>query len=207
MSGSGKSYMEQELLFRLILADAKNYQKGQNGEYFFCDYKCDSSFAYLMSEGSPRYFAYTDTLQAIDLVHSHLMARQAGKESSKCPISLFIDEYMALILNLMGTDKKKAAEVSGKISQILLLGRSPSVRLAIFCQRPDAVAFSAGSRLNFGNIIILGSAAKSIYEMLMPDFMDELKGRRFGRGEGVVLLQGADLRFIKVPTVRDEETV
>lgn len=38
-------------------------------------------------------------------------------------------------------------------------------------------------------------------------FMDEIKGRRFGRGEGVVVLQGSKLRFIKVLAVRDERRI
>jgi len=40
---------------------------------------------------------------------------------------------------------------------------------------------------------------RSIYEMLMPDHMDKIKGREFGQGEGAVLLQGSQLHFIKVP--------
>ena len=47
----------------------------------------------------------------------------------------------------------------------------------------------------------LGAAVRSIYEMLLPDFMEEVKGRRFGRGEGVVVLQGSELHFIKVGAV------
>lgn len=201
MSGSGKSYLGHQLLARLILAEQQ-----YDGEYYFCDYKGDDTFSYL--RGSPHFFTYNDTLEAIDIVHSRLMARQAGKESTQRPVTLCLDEYMALVLNLnasTGAGKKRAAEIMGHIGNILQLGRSLSVRLAVFCQRPDAIAFPAGSRLNYGIVAILGSAAKSIYEMLMPDFIDTLKGRHFGRGEGIVLLQGSDLRFIKVPTVRDEE--
>ncbi|MCL2095570.1 MAG: hypothetical protein FWH10_01550 [Oscillospiraceae bacterium] len=48
-----------------------------------------------------------------------------------------------------------------------------------------------------GIIVIMGAAVKSIYEMLIPDFKDQLEGRQFGQGEGVLVLQGLDLRFIK----------
>jgi len=41
--------------------------------------------------------------------------------------------------------------------------------------------------------------------MLLPDFREEVQGRKFGQGEGVVLLQGSELRFIKVPMVREVE--
>ena len=54
-------------------------------------------------------------------------------------------------------------------------------------------------------VLVETAGLKSIYEMLLPDFMDEVKGRRFGRGEGVVVLQGSELHFIKVPEVRDVE--
>ncbi len=72
-------------------------------------------------------------------------------------------------------------------------------------QRPDSIVFPAGSRLNFGVVVVLGAAIKSIYEMLLPDFKDELQGRQFGRGEGILLFQGSELRFIKIPMARDFE--
>lgn len=137
------------------------------------------------------------------MVHSRLLARQSGEDTSRNPITLIWDEYMAQILALISEDKKTAAMVMGKASEILLLGRALSVRITISCQRPDAVAFPAGSRLNYGVVVVLGAAMRSIYEMLLPDFMDEVKGRRFGRGEGVVLLQGAELHYIKVPLVKN----
>ena len=46
--------------------------------------------------------------------------------------------------------------------------------------------------------MVLGAAVRSIYEMLLPDFMDAVQGKRFGRGEGVLLLQGSELRFVKI---------
>lgn len=198
MSGSGKSYMEHQLLARLILAEQNN-----GGEYFFSDYKGDDTFSYL--QGCPRYFTYKDTLQALDAVHARLLARQSGEDTTRHPVTLIWDEYMAQVLNLISEDKKTAAVVMGKVSEILLLGRSLSVRLVVACQRPDALAFPAGSRLNYGVVVVLGAAVRSIYEMLLPDHMEQVKGRQFGRGEGVVLLQGSELRFIKVPVIRDEQ--
>jgi hypothetical protein len=80
------------------------------------------------------------------------------------------------------------------------------VRLVIACQRPDASAFPTGSRLNFGVIIIVGASIESIYSMLMPkELIEKVGGREFHTGEGVMLWQGSELRFIKVPVIRDEE--
>lgn len=197
MSGSGKSYFENALFAKLIMAEP-------SGEYHFADYKGDDSFAYLRGCCS-RYYSYKNTLQALDAVYSRLNARQSGEDESNHPITLIWDEYMANILSLVNEDKKAAAVVMNKVSEILLLGRSLSVRLITTMQRPDAVAFPSGSRLNYGVVVVLGAAIKSIYEMLLPDFMEQVKGRAFGQGEGVVLLQGSQLHSIKVGTVQNSE--
>jgi len=194
MSGSGKSYLENQILAKLALAEP-------DGKIFFADYKSEDAFAYL--RGCPRYYAYRDTLTALDMVHGRLLARQSGEDTSRNPITLVWDEYMAQMLALISEDKKAAAVVMGKVSEILMLGRSLSVRLVISCQRPDALAFPAGSRLNYGVVAVLGAAVRSIYEMLLPDHLEQVKGRQFGRGEGVALLQGSELDYIKVPMVRD----
>lgn len=198
MSGSGKSYHEHQNLTHLILAERE-----QRGEYFFADYKADDTFSYL--QGCPHFFTYKDSFTALDTVHARLLARQSGTDTSHNPVTLIWDEYMAAALNFISEDKKAAAVMMNKVSEILLLGRSLSVRLVVACQRPDALAFPAGSRLNYGVVCVLGAAVRSIYEMLLPDHMEQVKGRQFGRGEGVVLLQGSELRFIKVPMVRNEE--
>ena len=193
MSGSGKSYLENQIMAKMALAEP-------DGEVFFGDYKQDDAFAYL--RGCPRYYGYKDALTALDKVHGRLLARQSGSDPSRNPITIFWDEYMAQMLSLISEDKKAAAVVMGKVSEILMLGRSLGpVRITISFQRPDALAFPAGSRLNYGVVVVLGAAVRSIYEMLLPDHMERVKGRQFGRGEGVALLQGSELHFIKVGAV------
>ena len=196
MSGSGKSYAEMGYIAKLFLEQS-------DGEFYFADYKGDDSFAYL--HDCPRYYSYKNTITALDVVHNILNARLSGEDKTRHPVSLVFDEYMANVLALTAEDKKLATAVMSKVSEILLLGRSMSVRFICSCQRPDAVAFPVGSRLNYGIVIIVGAYIRSIYEMLMPDHRDQIDGRQFGRGEGVVLLQGSELHFIKVPTVRDYE--
>lgn len=193
MSGAGKSYHECQIMTRLALSEV-------DGDIYFADYKQEDAFAHL--RGCMRYYPYKSTLQALDIVHNRLLARQSGEDSNRNPITLIWDEYMAQMLSLISEDKKNAAEVMGKVSEILMLGRSLGpIRLITSCQRPDALAFPAGSRLNYGVVVILGAAVRSIYEMLIPDFMESVKGRRFGRGEGVVVFQGSELHFIKVGMV------
>lgn len=198
MSGSGKSYLEHRLMGLIAKMEP-------DAEMYHADYKGDDTFSYLRD--CPCAFTYKNTLQALDSVYSRLVARQSDEDTSRNPVVLVWDEYMAQALSLISEDKKAAAVVLKKVSEILLLGRSLSVRFITVCQRPDALAFPAGSRINYGAVVVLGAAVKSIYEMLLPDFKDDVQGRRFGRGEGVVVLQGSDLRFIKIPEVRDIEKI
>jgi len=196
MSGSGKSYATQGYAAKLALVQPKSI-------FYFSDYKGEDAFAYL--RGCNRYRSFRQTLENLDIVYDCLNARMSGADETRHNVTIIWDEYMANILALIGEDKKLASAVMNKVSEILLMGRSMSVRLVTSMQRPDALAFPVGSRLNYGIVIILGAAVRSIYEMLMPDFMEQVKGRQFGRGEGVALLQGSELRFIKIATVRDDE--
>ena len=191
MSGSGKSYAENLLLGRLAQ---------QEGIIYFADFKQDDSFSHL--RGCPHYYPYNKTVDALNNVYDTLHKRQLGEDTSRTPITLFWDEYMANVLAIHGTSKKEADSVMRKVSEILMLGRSLGVRLVISCQRPDASAFPSGSRLNYGIIIVVGASIKSIYEMLLPkEYIEQIGNKTFKRGEGVLLLQGSDLRFIKMPAV------
>lgn len=198
MSGSGKSYLINQYFSRICL------QSGNDTELYFSDFKQDDSFKHLRD--CPRYYPYDRTLEALDMVYDILHKRQSGEDTSRHFVTLVWDEYMANILSLLGTEKKKAEAVMHKVSEILMLGRSLAVRLVIACQRPDASAFPTGSRLNFGVIIIVGASIESIYSMLMPkELIEQIGSREFHPGEGVMLWQGAELRFIKVPVIRNED--
>ena len=151
-------------------------------------------------------FPYDKTLKALDEVYEILQNRQSGIDTSRDYVTLVWDEYVANVLALLSTDKKGAEIVMRKVSEILMLGRSLAIRLVCSCQRPDAVVFPTGSRLNYGVIIIVGAAIKSIYEMLIPkEYIEQIGNRQFKVGEGIVLLQGAKMHFIKVPIVKDEQ--
>lgn len=198
MSGSGKSFLTNILFARLCL------ENGSEGQIFLSDFKNDEQFSHLRN--CPRYYPYDKSIEALNTVYEILHNRQSGKDESCHPITLIWDEYMANILSIQNTDKKKADEVMRKVSEILMLGRSLGVRLVVSCQRADASAFPSGSRLNYGVIIIVGAPIRSIYEMLIPkEYIDRIGEREFSVGEGVVLLQGSQLEFIKTPLIRDVE--
>ncbi len=197
MSGSGKSYLTNQYFARICVED------GNAAKTYFADFKQDDTFSYLRN--CPRYYPYDKTIDALETVYEILHKRQSGEDVSRSPVTLVWDEYIANVLSLLGTDKKKAESVMRKVSEILMLGRSLAVRLVVSCQRPDATAFPTGSRLNYGVIIIMGAPIKSIYEMLIPkEYIEKIGNRAFEIGEGVVLLQGAEMHYIKVPVIRNE---
>lgn len=196
MSGSGKSTFLNQYLAKLCLLDKESI-------IFFGDYKSDDTYEYLRQ--TPRYFPYKKTLEALDIIYNILLQRQVGKDRSRIEITFIWEEYVANVLAL-SKDKKKIDEVMSKVAEILMLGRSLGIRLIIATQRPDANVFPNGSRLNFGIIIILGAFMESIYSMLMPkELVDKVGNRSFCIGEGSILLQGSDLKFIKIPVIKNED--
>ena len=198
MSGSGKSESIKSLLARL--------GKQQDIVVYFGDFKQDDTFSFLRE--CPRYYPYYQTEEALDKVYEIMHKRQSGEDNSRTPIVLIWDEYMANMLALLGTDKKRAESIMRKVSEILMLGRSMRVFLITSMQRCDAVAFPAGSRLNYGLMLVLGAPIRSIYEMLLSkEQIERIGDRTFRAGEGVLLLQGVDLRFIKMPRYREEKSL
>lgn len=198
MSGSGKSFYLKQYLARVCL------QGGNDAVVYFADFKQDDTFQYLRK--CVRYYPYYSSMDALDEVYEIMHRRQCGQDSTRNYITLVFDEYTAFILALLSTDKKRAETSMRKVSEILMLGRSLAIRLVIACQRPDAVVFSNGARINFGVIVILGACLDSIYSMVMPkELIEKVGNREFHAGEGVILWQGSELCFIKVPVIKDEE--
>ena len=202
MSRSGKSYTVQQVLSRLARAD-------KDSTFYFADYKRDDSFAHLRNQA--RYFSYKDTLKALDVVYGIMQARISGEDETRNQVTFIWDEYVANILAMYndGKEGKKQAEIAmRKVAEILMMGASMCIRIIVSCQRPDAIVFPQGSRLNYGVVVILGGYNDSIYRMLLPDHIDKIKQRiqtrdhDFKQGEGSILLDlGSTLKFIKIGEV------
>ena len=197
-SRSGKSYFEKQLFARLIKADADSV-------FYFADYKRDDSFACLRQ--CDRYYCYNSTLDALDSIYDIMQKRQSGEDQTRHWVTLIWDEYVANILALLGDKSKKqeTEKVMKQVSEILMMGISLNVRIIVTCQTAYAEVFKLGARLNFGVIVILGAFVKSSYDMLMTDHVEQIKGRKFGQGEGSILLHGGELHFIKIGQVADME--
>ena len=198
MSGSGKSYLTNQYLARLYI------QGGKNSKIYFADFKQDEQFAHLRN--CPRYYPYEKSIEALNIVYEIMHKMQSMEDKTRHQVTLVWDEYMANILSLQSIDKKKADSVMRMVSEILMLGRSLEIRFVVSCQRPDAIAFPTGSRLNYGIIIVVGAPIKSIYEMLIPkEYIERIGERQFKTGEGVVLFQSSEMHFIKVPMIKNAE--
>jgi ABC-type dipeptide/oligopeptide/nickel transport system ATPase component len=198
LSGSGKSYATLWILANLCKANE------MKGKVYFADFKQEDSYVFLRK--CPRYYPYDKTIEALEVVYDIMHKRQAGEDKERTQITLVWDEYMANILSLQAVNKKKADEIMKKMAEILMLGRSLGFRIFTSVQRADAVAFPTGSRINYGIIIVLGASLTSILEMLLPkEYIESIGDRVFGIGEGVMLLQGSQLHFVKIPLVRNEK--
>ena len=194
-SGSGKSSATLRIVGYIK-------QIVPNAEIYFADFKQEDDFQFLSC--CKNYFPYDRTLEALKIVYDRMNARQARLDLSRNLIVLCFDEFFANILSIQGKDKKLANRVLDQVGEILMLGRSLNIQFICSVQRPDAEVFKHGSRINYGIIILLGKNHQSVYEMVLSkEFIDQIGDRTFEVGEGVVLLQGAKLYFIKTPMIRD----
>ena len=191
-SGSGKTYALQEIFARLALAEPK-------GIFYFCDYKGDKSFKYLRK--TARYYSYKQTLEVLKQVHELANKRFSGEDTSTKQITLIIDEYLSFVSSF--SVKKEKEEVLKIIAELLQMGRSMGVRLIICTQTAYASAFPEGVRVNFDYIMVLGSFHKATYDMLFGEYDSRIRSKKFYQGEGTVLVNGNELKFIKVPKVSD----
>ncbi|MCL2638496.1 MAG: hypothetical protein FWD48_09020 [Oscillospiraceae bacterium] len=201
-SGSGKSYA-------LHRAVAQLHEAEPHGEIIFANFKGDETFSYL--NGLPRYFQYKDVFAALDIVYSKLCARLSGEDMSENPVTFIFDEYVSAVLSQQAEDKKAATQTMSRISEILLMGRAcgrASVRFWCFTQRCDSAVFPLGSREQFGTVIALSNISKELKTMIFSEFPEDFENKkRFKRGEGRILQNGAHLSHIKIPQVRDMEAV
>ena len=189
-NGSGKSYALQVIFARLVLAEPE-------GKFFFCDYKGDSAFRYLRELNG--YRSYKSTLEALEYVFDCMNKRFSGEDKSTKQLTLILDEYQSFVASF--SEKAKRDEVLKMISEIMTMGREKSIRLIICTQTAFAKSFPDGIRVNFDYIMILGAFYKTSYDMMFGEYDANIKNKKFNQGEGTVLVNGNELRFIKISSV------
>lgn len=196
-SGSGKSVA---LLFLL----GKRLQADPDTCIYVCDFKNSADFRFLAKSNYPYYFAGDDSFRGITKFYERFnAARQSGETGRR--FLLVFDEYPAFISRLQMQDKqektKKAGEVLNMVSEILMLGRGIGFGVWIVTQRADASLFSGGSRDNFMVLLALGRLSREQKGMLFSG--EELPDRVYQPGEGVILLDGREVKEVKIPWITD----
>lgn len=196
-SGSGKSVA---LLFLL----GKRLQADPDTCVYVCDFKSSSDFRFLAKSNYPYNFAGDDCVRGVKNFYERFnAARQSGETGRR--FLLVFDEYPAFISRLQMQDKqektKKAGEVLNMISEILMLGRGIGFGVWIVTQRADASLFSGGSRDNFMVLLALGRLSREQKGMLFSG--EELPDRVYQPGEGVILLDGREVKEVKIPWITD----
>lgn len=196
-SGSGKSVA---LLFLL----GKRLQADPDTCVYVCDFKNSSDFRFLAKSNYPYHFAGDDCLRGVKKFYERFSAaRQSGETGRR--FLLVFDEYPAFISRLQMQDKqektKKAGEILNMVSEILMLGRGIGYGVWIVTQRADASLFSGGSRDNFMVLLALGRLSREQKGMLFSG--EELPDRVYQPGEGVILLDGREVKEVKIPWITD----
>ena len=133
------------------------------------------------------------------------LAREKGNNEQR--YILIFDEYPAFINHLSTLDKtnktKKANDVLGAISELLMLGRGLSFGVWLVTQRADSTLFANGARDNLMVFLGLGRMSKEQKGMIFPG--QEMPDTPFYKGEGMLLADGKDLTEVKFPLIKDIE--
>ncbi|BDF72704.1 hypothetical protein CE91St41_36870 [Oscillospiraceae bacterium] len=187
-TGSGKTYA-----VKLLLGKITAHIPGAKA--ILCDYKADD-FRFLA--GSPRYYEFDGCTEGLNAFYGAFQARQRGDTPSRTFRLLVFDEWASYVSML---DKKEAEEAKRKLATLLMLGRSFNFHVLVSQQRADAAYFST-ARDNFNIVVALGNLSRESRDMFFSGFKDEMGPVR-RLGEGYMLTNGAELRHIQVPSVRN----
>lgn len=193
-TGSGKSVAVLYMLYHL----KKSYQ----AEIYLADFKRSGMYMGIAME----YAEFGDTVALIDRFYA--VFEETAENNEKIKV-LLIDEYAGFIVWLMQNDKKKAEEIKGKISNILMMGRSRKCFVWCIQQRMTAALFPSGIGAidNFQVCIGLGrlspDSRKSLFageHMEDTEFEDKYSP---GQSQGLILVDGKPLRAIQFPHISE----
>ena len=194
-SGSGKSYALLNLLGNLL-------KDNPQITIYFCDFKNSEDFIFL--EGYKHFYKGNQCYEGImDYYNSFCNARIKGKNADRH--LLIFDEYPAFINYLTTKDKqdktKKAGDILGAISEILMLGRGIQYGGWIVTQRADSTLFANGARDNFMIILGLGRMSREQKGMIFSG--EEIPDKVYHQGEGILLADGYPLQEVAFPRIRN----
>lgn len=188
-SGSGKSHALRYMLYGL---------SKEQCDIWCLDFKNSGEYDFM--KGKKHFYTGNNCINGIEQYYS-LFQEVKNKETvlEKRQI-LIMDEYPAFILYLTHADKKLAEIIKQRIAEILLMGRSMLMGLWVTCQRPDASLFNNGVRENFMVLITFCKISPETKRMLYAD--ETIPDRIYQKGEGVILIDGMELRELKIPFIK-----
>ncbi len=195
-TGSGKSISILYFLYRLL--------KEYDTKLFICDFKKSGDYIGI----SDRYAEFSDVTECIEEFYAEFERTPEGNSQIKL---LLIDEYAGYITWLTQNDKKKADRIKSLISNLLMLGRSRHVFCWCVQQRITASLFPSGIGAidNFQVCIGLGRLSVESRKSLFAG--EHLESSSFElkyhptTGQGLILIDGQELRPIQVPYIDDKE--
>ncbi|WP_313186906.1 hypothetical protein [Lacrimispora sp.] len=196
-TGSGKSMAVLYFLYNLL-------KTVENVELWIGDFKKSGDY-----KGLSKNFSEFD--KVTNLIEDFYKVFEGTPENSNEIKFLLIEEYAGYITWLAQADKKKCEEIKGKISNLLMLGRSKHTYVWCIQQRMSASLFPSGigaidnyqicvglSRLNF-------ESRKTLFAG--EHFEDEAFEKTYapGQGQGLILIDGQPLRPLVIPRISSKE--
>lgn len=193
-SGSGKSTAVLYWLYKI-----KHTVKA---ELYIADFKASKEFTGI----TPHFAEFED---CYDLIKRFYAVFQQTPEGGDGRLRILVIDEIAGLLTHFGMSsnkevKAKADEIRYIMSSILMLGRSRRCFLWLSMQRYTATIFpaSSGSADNFHIVVGLGNLTvdgrKGLFAGEHFDGEDTLQ---YGRGRGIVLIDGQPLAALLIPMV------
>ena len=189
-SGSGKSVFIQYVLNSVLDMPV---------ELHIGDFKGSGDFSSL----SPFYAEFEACIGLIEAFYARYQEIKLHKTGEH--ILLVFDEYAGFLVWLESKDKKKAAEIKGKIAEILMQGRAlsggGSAWFWCVCQRADSGYFSNGARENFMVSIGFSNLSKESKVMLGFHAEDIPEDYKPATGKALLSVDGRELTVLQVPKI------
>lgn len=190
-SGSGKSTAALYWLYKL---------KSFNAKLYVADFKGSHEF-----NGITTYCAeFEKSYELVKMFYNDFLSTPEGGDGTIK--ILLIDEIAGLLMHYSYSKegKAKADEVRAIMSEILMLGRSRRCFLWLSMQRYTASIFptASGSADNFHISVGLGKLSVDGRKGLFAgEHFDREEDLQYGRGKGIVLIDGQPLRGLIIPRV------
>ena len=170
--------------------------------------KSISIMADMENTGHMEFAEFGDVVQLIEDFYEEF---QSTPEDSPEIKILLLDEYAGFIIWLLQQDKKKCEEIKGKISEVLMIGRSRHMYIWSIQQRISAQLYPSGVGAidNFQILIGLGhlsvDSRRSLFAGEHLDNVEFEKNFHPKKGQGLCLIDGQALKAIQIPLIADKE--